>query len=876
MILRMKETPSGTLVPLDVFDDFKVSYNHAFEDSKSLSGKKIPYTSSFKIPLTDRNRALCGIPFDITFPRSYEVEGDVVTDEGELMFTAIYEIQSIRVNVLQPYISINMIDHLSYAIRELGKTDLSELMTGEGTTFQLDNEWLYNAPNDVEYPLTAPFVFPFINWNNKNATFGYDPKRDLNQLQPVFIVKHLIKQIFAHVGVDINSKFLFDDNEIATGILSEELGLMIPTKFIGEQTGAFTTQMILKEGRSDIGLLDKDLRQLNVPSAMGTSSRILTPDFRGLVDSTNGLKMNWEEYKDWQDLSEVAHNSSEICSMVDGKLTITTTSKTTTNPLRYYIGALTDSGNNNVYKPVSVDSGSFPDLDVYLVLTGGFEFKEDPLQELDRTAEAQTTSTYDLKSSKKIGTATYHDIMSYRDISDVGSIYKAFTWNITFLDGVENEFEVEANQKLEFALAFAAPEGSPISETCVFENVNSQEWGTCTIEIKEGFIEYKDIVSNDPDTYSRYHVGTKFGDQQHLDMQFAFMDGETEFPPMTEHEYENAVVPIPQGDISLEKSYEFYNTKYKLIDIVKMVMERFNLNLFSRPDGTIHIDNAQNRSVGEMQIEHLIDEGIDVEYTYNELGILTMRDSNPSFYIDGFNELDKYEVSETKKEETSIEFKTAIIAEDMFAEGYNDEAFDLLKYHNDSNYWGTSDRVQAALTELKPTFVFLDTPTEDKKVFFPINVSSNKEKIFFPEDEDDTIGTSEIGFYNYFIHAPAAPRLHGSEAVQTKNGYSLKSFTDNFIDVGNTVYNNEWKSRVRGLMDNDVTSISVSIYLSPSDFIKLSQFPIINYYGAEWTMTGFQKYPLSSRNGGIVNLDLTLIEYDPDAPFATAPVITLT
>ena len=92
MIMQLKNT-LGVYRPLDVFEDFKIDYNHQYEDYKEIGGKRMPYTSSFKIPLTSNNRDLCGVPFDATYPLSHSVDGRMLYNDLTVAFYFIADIE---------------------------------------------------------------------------------------------------------------------------------------------------------------------------------------------------------------------------------------------------------------------------------------------------------------------------------------------------------------------------------------------------------------------------------------------------------------------------------------------------------------------------------------------------------------------------------------------------------------------------------------------------------------------------------------------------------------------------------------------------------------------------------------------------------------
>ena len=91
MIVQLKNS-LGVFMPLDLFEDFEIKYTHQFEDYKEIGGKTMPYTNKIKIPLTQRNRDLCGIPFDATYPIAHSVDGKVLYTDGTVAFNMSVDI----------------------------------------------------------------------------------------------------------------------------------------------------------------------------------------------------------------------------------------------------------------------------------------------------------------------------------------------------------------------------------------------------------------------------------------------------------------------------------------------------------------------------------------------------------------------------------------------------------------------------------------------------------------------------------------------------------------------------------------------------------------------------------------------------------------
>ena len=147
MILQLKNS-QGVFQPLDLFEDFEVKYNHQYQDYKEVSGNRIPYTNKFKIPLTPRNRSLCGVPFDATYPLAQSVDGRALYNDGTVAFSFVTDIERQVINVLEPYIEISIIDLISKAVSDLNKWKMSDLMSG--ITFNLNTDtWMFGDQTDL-------------------------------------------------------------------------------------------------------------------------------------------------------------------------------------------------------------------------------------------------------------------------------------------------------------------------------------------------------------------------------------------------------------------------------------------------------------------------------------------------------------------------------------------------------------------------------------------------------------------------------------------------------------------------------------------------------------------------------------------------------
>lgn len=849
MIMQLKDS-LGVFRPLDVFDDFEIKYNHQYEDYKTIGGKIMPYTDSFKVPLTPNNRELTGVIFDATYPNKYKVDGRMLYNDLTVAFYFVADILGQTINTLQPYIEISIIDRISKAISDLSKYKMSDLFANETINFTTDS-WFFGNSNALG--VGQSFIFPAFNFNNKNAIFAYDAKRKLCQLQPTFVLHRLFDKIFNYVGVNINSDFLTLDNQLAAGVLADNLGLMIPFDLRTNNSSS------VNGSGSFVGVKGTTLnayadRVVGVPSTTPTSSRIAVNDFM-TSDKTNvPLKMNYDWRSDtyWNGSAGGDIIGQRMCSTVNGKVKMTFTSNNTTIKPYFTLGKMWEAGQEADYTYVTNDGGiGLPQLEV-LVVDANME------RRFENTGnDIETSMEYDARKGQRVGYASYVGL-------DANGFLK---YEITFDTTSVVEFDVEANQDMEFALIFAPADGVVFNRQLTM--TSNQTGGTHVFDLKItlGYTQF-DLVSSAtfnmdlktdmqstfwyiPSGSSQYPFNIKFEFLEFTNMPSGFntLDG-------VDAGTERDEAYIVNCDVDLGESFKAVND-YSLLDVVKLIMERFNLQFYSDSTGLIWIDTEANRlSNTDFIIDHLIDEGFDVNFTYTENGILTVSDQNPSFYEDDFNRLDKFEVSPTKRDEVQLSFKSCIVS-DMYEDVYDGSGYDVLKYKNDSNYWGTADRTQQLPKALKPTFCFLQAnPTN---VYFPYNECSYSYYETALDLVEPIVPQVDFGFYNTFRHIDGVHPQTAMNAVRfyPATGFSLASFqNDEFMESNETLFKKTWYDTIMDVMNDNSVIMDVEIYASEDTFKKLIDYPTIKYKGQDWKFKGFKDYPLTAQNGGIIKISL--------------------
>ena len=911
MILQLKtETSPGVFIykPLDVFEDFEVTYNHQFEDYSTLSGRKIPYSNKFKIPTTPNNRVLCGLPVDANYPVSRDVDGKMYYSNGLIAFDFICSIEGQQIDTLQPYIEISVIDIISNALKELGKWKMSDFFADANNTQRryvdlTTDTWVYGSANLTNTSLDEMFTFPFYNFNNKNLMFAYDPMRKLSQIQPTFTLWKLIENIFSFAGISVESDFLKLDNQLYPGIKANELGLLIPMIPMTSDNYIWLEDCKFSGKNRTPAVIQT--RLAGVPNQFPSSPFLRPDNFLTTSIPNESLKFNYDIASSKYDVTsplDIADpwatlptnyvslmaednnaTAGSFCSTVDGEAKITLTNLTNltinNNPIHFYIsqfnnaespvdinGIPLETAKGNVLSPLRLATGVvIPDMDVRMVVSDemesltGFYFEQ---------GWSNTGVSYNINESVICGNAVYEGmtpshIDNHTDASR--DFRNGLKFRIDFNASTEMLLKLEANKGINIAFILTPKNEGTVSIDAVWElsqdPYTPQEFNITT-EITQGYIKHSftgisnGALSDEEMVEAKYYWGVSpvndpWGKAYNIPVSLAVDFTEaTSMPTGFISGTTSAETVMNTAKIDMSESMKTVKD-YKLIDIVKMVSQRFNLKFYSTADGVIHLDTNKNRLSGlSYNIDHLTDTGVSVEFTDNEIGIVNIKDTNPSFYEEDFNRLDNNIVSEVKREETTLTFNSSIINSKMFKDEYDESSFGLLATGLSSNHFGVADRKQASASDLKPAFTFLKEKVSE--LWFPINECSLSSYNYDPDFTDPQI---DAAFYNSFRKGTFSTSL---EAIGTHElGFDLVSFIDDKAPLGTrNLYMQTWFQNIMDRVNDESVILSPDIYVSEATLKNLMDFPTILYKGSEWEYQGLNNYPLSNKKGGMTNVKL--------------------
>jgi hypothetical protein len=902
MILQLKtETSPGVFIykPLDVFEDFEVTYNHQFEDYKSLAGRKIPYTNKFKIPTTPNNRVLCGLPIDANYPVSRDVDGKMFYSNGLIAFDFIASIEGQQIDVLQPYIEISVIDIISNALKELNKWKMSDFFEDVNNTqrryVDLNTDvFVYGANNSTNMSLDEMFTFPFYNFNNKNVMFAYDPMRKLSQLQPTFTLWKLIENIFSFVGIDVQSDFLKLDNELYPGIKANELGLTLPMVPMTSDNYVWSSDCRFTGiGRTP---LITQARLAGVPNQFPSSPSLTPQNFMVTDLSAQSMKFNYDRISDKYENTSPLTNAEFIairaeennatagsfCSTVDGKAKITLSNiASNTDDVFFHINQLNRevSPLNNDGIPVETDSVhvlypnalmsgiTVPDMDVRMVISDSMEPVTGYWYEQGWT---NTGDSYNVNESVICGNAVYEGITyanAYLDPNAITNEYRGgLKFRVDFDTSTEMIVDLEANKKINITFIIVPKLNTTVTIDAEWYNWFQLSPSPTTFnirtEITQGYIKHSFIdaeVSGWEDiemVEAKYDWGvTPANDPQGVgyifpvNIEMDFTEATMMPTGFTSGTYSSETI-MNEAVIDMVESMKSVKD-YKLIDVVKMISQRFNLKFYSTSDGVIHLDTNENRLSGvSYHIDHLTDTGVAVEFTDNEIGIVNIKDTNPSFYDVDFNRLDNNIVSDVKRDEVTMSFTSSIVNDKMFRDEYDDSAFGVLATGLSSNHFGVSDRKQESATALKPIFTFLQNEQND--LWFPINECSLST---YNYDDDFIEPQLDAAFYNSFRTVSFTTYLKAVSLHDT--GFNLISFVDDKAPIEpRNLYMQTWFQNIMDRVNDESVILSPDLYVSEATLKYLMDFPTLLYKGEEWEYQGLNSYPLSNKRGGMTSVKL--------------------
>lgn len=876
MILQLKiETKPEVYIhkPLDMFEDFEVKYNHQFEDYNSLSGRKIPYTNKFKIPTTKNNRLLCGLPIDANYPVSREVDGRMYYSNGLIAFDFVATIEGQQIHTLQPYIEISIMDVISKALADLSKWKMSDLFEEESKPdrryIDLDvDTWVYGDDYQNNNDVDKMLVFPYYNFNNKNASFAYDPMRKLTQLQPTFVVNKLIKNIFSYVGLNVASDFLNLDNQLAEGIKANELGFMIPSRL--KTSDNYDLSMDIEFAGHGLQSQVATERTKGVPAAISTSSRFNPVNFITYDMIGESLKFNYDYLTEpssdpttWDGARE-----GSWCSMVDGEVNLNIKANSDAEDIFSYLGNMyideNDEDINRLFRPTRLLNGTdWGNLDIRVVICE--EMEETTYYNRSDFYHTETGVNYNYNESEIIGQAVFVGFEEKPSEHSSGELF-GVKYRLDFVDEVDYKIKVESNRSIKLGFILTAKKDEEFIHRYVGSADQSPEDEYIfETEITDGYIKNTLVAQSNINGFKdddfvkmiSVHTMTERGSTYPLNITASFEEA-TDMPsgvtlrvpaPLLNagDTHEVVVSPAKVDMVETMKSVK----DYKLIEVVKMIAERFNLKFYSTSDGVIHLDSDRNRISDEFKhIDHLIDDSVDIEFTDNEVGIVNIKDTNPSFYEEDFNRLDNLIVSKVKREEVNLTFKTSVVNSKMFKDSYDDSGFDLLAVNPNSNYWGIADRSQSRPSDFKPTFLFLQEG--DAPIFFPVNrnaTSTYNDDIEFDGDQLDA------GFYNTFKDSGLKQLLKATNIHE--NLFDLVSFEDDEVKAGlNNLYTQTWFQNIMDRINDQSVIASPSIYVSEETLKVLMDFPTLIYKGQYWEYLGLNGFPLTGKNGGMAKISL--------------------
>lgn len=247
--------------PIDTFKDYSVKMTAQFF-SKNPTEIKAPISTSVEIPLTEKNKFIFGI--DPDSPAKVPDLEYRITNGNRSFSEGVMRVDNFRWNGLNNKIGVQMEDRVSQIIKKLKKDNVSEFITDtENTTsywhhFNLnglggnDMATLNAAKSKIIYPYqnTLGDGFESFIYTHRN-NYEFDSRTSVQHLQPAYNVKSILDAMFAHVGVTWSSE-AFSDNVYTADrgghqYPMSELWMSLPCRWLAKTDDDWSSSLVMTE-----------------------------------------------------------------------------------------------------------------------------------------------------------------------------------------------------------------------------------------------------------------------------------------------------------------------------------------------------------------------------------------------------------------------------------------------------------------------------------------------------------------------------------------------------------------------------------------------------------------------------------------------------
>lgn len=847
------ENQLGNYVPLDLFKDFEIKYNHDIYDYKEFGGRKMPYTEKFKVPMTLSNRERLGVDFDLTYPTSYELNGKVLFSDDSLAFNCKVYVLGSSINTLEPYIELQIIDKITESMNKLKSVKLSEMYKDD----DINIKDVYDFVDGREYQIAS------ANYGDGAGLAFASPFGEETQFNPVFSPDKFIKKCLTHVGLTEGSDFevKFGDKDIL-GVKMTDIGMMlpvVPSNWIS--FAAYNTALIAHERPITVASDENDLDAIsNIIGgsrlAIGYDTIGADPYVKNVPILNNVVDGIFDEIENH---GALYNGNYEIVQEITSDFIY----RVLDIDARWY--AFEYFGNRIEYaiRDLSKFSISWTAGNIYMTFGSNEDGKYAETGEIN--------DYYDDYNKVKIGTLV-------EVVSENGKLKLKYAVDKT----QKHYFETSVGEN--FHPLLVSDEVISLHST---DPLAIEAKDFIGVQVLSAEADIKIGENNLSTNYKRSVVGTLVGSilfEGNTSPIFPTNIGRTyikEFVPQFDikHSLQNKASKIKvynhSEDVDLSSfnlGASFFNSKgdLTLLQAILLIVQRFNLYM-TQIDGKVMIEtegfirgyeayanstaSSTDTSISEVVIDAIIDNDIVTQYENNEIGTLSVADSNSSIYDDDKNKLNEYVIRPDRKESINLQFDSCIYNGRLFdfsESGINSNVADLLKTYNNMKFWGASKFKKIKASELKPTFGLLKKVSKTVDVYYPrLGYSSTYSSLLTPDDD-------LASFLNlrYFIAFFKTTSTLSDKAEFIESDF-LESFRFNSPKLPDTLFDLTYGADVKELLDDRSVVIRISAYVDENTFRLLTKFKDVRLRNKLWTYRGFSDYDLSSMNGSICQIELT-------------------
>lgn len=224
MEFKLEISRTGTtFYELDLFENQQLDYDVDFYDSLALDKIKLPFYTNLRIPYTQTNKSSNLFNYDVVadtasnFPRDDFFFRLTIFGTVDSVITGILNVKSIEYNSDEPYVEVELKDHISKYFSQIKEVPLGEIYndTAHTTRYTLIN--MFNNLAGIsggqkgiigtQPDTNLPIIFPYVDLNNDIDKFGYPQRNFLEYgtgikrtgLVPAFSVSKFLEYLGAYL-----------------------------------------------------------------------------------------------------------------------------------------------------------------------------------------------------------------------------------------------------------------------------------------------------------------------------------------------------------------------------------------------------------------------------------------------------------------------------------------------------------------------------------------------------------------------------------------------------------------------------------------------------------------------------------------------------